>query len=101
SRRRHTRSKRDWSSDVCSSDLNDYDPSSRAFVKSIMSKLFELALNYLRLTQCASMRMKNYSNYLKKTQHQKNAFMLWHILTILVKLRNKLEKPFKHFMMQA
>src|SRR5207249_9106227 len=23
SRRRHTRSKRDWSSDVCSSDLND------------------------------------------------------------------------------
>src|SRR5699024_10603002 len=24
SRRRHTRSKRDWSSDVCSSDLNDY-----------------------------------------------------------------------------
>src|SRR5699024_11332435 len=23
--RRHTRSKRDWSSDVCSSDLNDYD----------------------------------------------------------------------------
>src|SRR5699024_11312846 len=24
SRRRHTRSKRDWSSDVCSSDLNKY-----------------------------------------------------------------------------
>src|SRR5699024_619634 len=26
SRRRHTRSKRDWSSDVCSSDLNRYAP---------------------------------------------------------------------------
>src|SRR5699024_2183639 len=26
SRRRHTRSKRDWSSDVCSSDLTDLDP---------------------------------------------------------------------------
>src|SRR5699024_11529741 len=26
SRRRHTRSKRDWSSDVCSSDLLDGDP---------------------------------------------------------------------------
>src|SRR5699024_11343659 len=25
SRRRHTRSKRDWSSDVCSSDLQSYD----------------------------------------------------------------------------
>src|SRR5699024_11494978 len=25
SRRRHTRSKRDWSSDVCSSDLNELD----------------------------------------------------------------------------
>src|SRR5699024_11391348 len=25
SRRRHTRSKRDWSSDVCSSDLNIYE----------------------------------------------------------------------------
>src|SRR5699024_11963649 len=25
SRRRHTRSKRDWSSDVCSSDLNDIE----------------------------------------------------------------------------
>src|SRR5699024_11760987 len=27
SRRRHTRSKRDWSSDVCSSDLNPYQRS--------------------------------------------------------------------------
>src|SRR5699024_7745400 len=29
-RRRHTRSKRDWSSDVCSSDLIEKDPSHRA-----------------------------------------------------------------------
>src|SRR5207249_5559675 len=30
SRRRHTRSKRDWSSDVCSSDLLTHCPSSRS-----------------------------------------------------------------------
>src|SRR5207249_7078189 len=30
SRRRHTRSKRDWSSDVCSSDLNDSMPKIQA-----------------------------------------------------------------------
>src|SRR5699024_11238965 len=38
SRRRHTRSKRDWSSDVCSSDLlsevvRDYDPELALFAK--------------------------------------------------------------------
>src|SRR5437868_7603178 len=32
SRRRHTRSKRDWSSDVCSSDLLEYRPSNRRVV---------------------------------------------------------------------
>src|SRR5207249_6468466 len=36
SRRRHTRSKRDWSSDVCSSDL---DPSGREAIRSVVSRL--------------------------------------------------------------
>src|SRR5207249_5518977 len=36
SRRRHTRSKRDWSSDVCSSDL----PKTRAFPKARLSEPF-------------------------------------------------------------
>src|SRR5699024_11752949 len=36
SRRRHTRSKRDWSSDVCSSDLEEYSP------KNWLSKLLEI-----------------------------------------------------------
>src|SRR5699024_11949811 len=31
SRRRHTRSKRDWSSDVCSSDLGAWNPLSEDF----------------------------------------------------------------------
>src|SRR5262245_62498142 len=31
SRRRHTRCLSDWSSDVCSSDLNDVDPVSQVF----------------------------------------------------------------------
>src|SRR5699024_11883537 len=36
SRRRHTRSKRDWSSDVCSSDLNSSVPSvAGSIVKSL------------------------------------------------------------------
>src|SRR5207249_6010325 len=33
SRRRHTRSKRDWSSDVCSSDLNHAEPSGIAHIR--------------------------------------------------------------------
>src|SRR2546422_4202926 len=37
SRRRHTRCSRDWSSDVCSSDLN------KARVDSIMQNLFALS----------------------------------------------------------
>src|SRR5699024_11288289 len=37
SRRRHTRSKRDWSSDVCSSDLRECD---FPFVLSLKSFLF-------------------------------------------------------------
>src|SRR5207249_9303159 len=31
-RRRHTRSKRDWSSDVCSSDLSPPNPTSRGLI---------------------------------------------------------------------
>src|SRR5699024_12000467 len=34
SRRRHTRSKRDWSSDVCSSDLTVYTTADRSATKS-------------------------------------------------------------------
>src|SRR5699024_11931598 len=39
SRRRHTRSKRDWSSDVCSSDLGDSGPA--ALVKNM--RVFSIA----------------------------------------------------------
>src|SRR5437868_7806296 len=42
SRRRHTRSKRDWSSDVCSSDLNHR-------IKKYRAAVGELALPGLRL----------------------------------------------------
>ena len=37
SRRRHTRCSRDWSSDVCSSDLNIFTSFSKALVKLLMS----------------------------------------------------------------
>src|SRR5699024_11977084 len=43
SRRRHTRSKRDWSSDVCSSDLND---ETREYVKESSSKVMDSATFY-------------------------------------------------------
>src|SRR5699024_12168039 len=42
SRRRHTRSKRDWSSDVCSSDLAKIDPKAIIGVKSQYSDQFWL-----------------------------------------------------------
>src|SRR5699024_12146282 len=43
SRRRHTRSKRDWSSDVCSSDLSPLEGVSRRFIqrKSVLLPLPE------------------------------------------------------------
>src|SRR5699024_12573622 len=40
SRRRHTRSKRDWSSDVCSSDLRDLILFQYGFVKSYKLLLY-------------------------------------------------------------
>src|SRR5699024_12577309 len=40
SRRRHTRSKRDWSSDVCSSDL--HDPYPHTFVFLLVDNFLEI-----------------------------------------------------------
>src|SRR5699024_11466693 len=55
SRRRHTRSKRDWSSDVCSSDLssNMYPPLVLSIVMFflIMQKVFMLNLLVLQLLE--------------------------------------------------
>src|SRR5699024_12118605 len=45
SRRRHTRSKRDWSSDVCSSDLNPTYPFSNIAVNlEVVNKIVTLAI---------------------------------------------------------
>src|SRR5699024_11747433 len=50
--RRHTSSKRDWSSDVCSSDLIEYDPSRTARIALLHyadgAKRYILAPNKLR-----------------------------------------------------
>src|SRR5699024_11810236 len=40
SRRRHTRSKRDWSSDVCSSDLHSYQEHPRHLLIHLFSSYF-------------------------------------------------------------
>src|SRR5699024_11528208 len=47
SRRRHTRSKRDWSSDVCSSDLritDDIDQIDRAYVLTTKNNAYVAAM---------------------------------------------------------
>src|SRR5438067_8885217 len=41
SRRRHTISKRDWSSDVCSSDLGDDDEARRGGVRHLVEQVAE------------------------------------------------------------
>src|SRR5699024_6406305 len=51
SRRRHTRSKRDWSSDVCSSDLIEFRN------KSVRKELFKWGLWYLETTQIDGFRL--------------------------------------------
>src|SRR5207249_7575059 len=47
SRRRHTRSKRDWSSDVCSSDLIEHDWLDREFI-DIFTVGFDEIASYCR-----------------------------------------------------
>src|SRR5699024_3337964 len=58
-RRRHTRSKRDWSSDVCSSDLEkDYRLNKEA-VYMMFGKFTERAQNVLKLSQKEALRLKH------------------------------------------
>src|SRR5699024_12526841 len=45
SRRRHTRSKRDWSSDVCSSDLQSVDDEYPAFRANILNVIRKLTIS--------------------------------------------------------
>src|SRR5699024_11901518 len=61
SRRRHTRSKRDWSSDVCSSDLSGFIKSQGIFLvsyfpssSSILIRYFSIMLSFERPRQAAS-----------------------------------------------
>src|SRR6201988_5490963 len=42
SRRRHTRSDRDWSSDVCSSDLRYFNPEALKYLNRLSDHLFVL-----------------------------------------------------------
>src|SRR5699024_11859453 len=49
SRRRHTRSKRDWSSDVCSSDLSCF---LLKFTEQLDSLLFSTVQSHLRFVDC-------------------------------------------------
>src|SRR5699024_11889846 len=47
SRRRHTRSKRDWSSDVCSSDLNEFK-----YILKVYKGCHIDVINYLLIYFC-------------------------------------------------
>src|SRR5207249_9581944 len=55
SRRRHTRSKRDWSSDVCSSDLGPLEPVVAPAGFGSSDEARELASNWRRLTRAATL----------------------------------------------
>src|SRR5690606_40222237 len=55
SRRRHTRFSRDWSSDVCSSDLNQYDIQ---FLKAMCDLCFEWKLGKICITPWKSFIIK-------------------------------------------
>src|SRR5437868_12633827 len=77
SRRRHTRSKRDWSSDVCSSDLNDGDSVYRLFYDTVKggdyrsreANVYRLAqLSVDIIDQCVAQGVpfaREYSGYLE------------------------------------
>src|SRR5699024_11935945 len=59
SRRRHTRSKRDWSSDVCSSDLF-----CDALVRrQLVHEVEEYALHYGAQTACAGVELDGFLRY--------------------------------------
>src|SRR5699024_11941217 len=55
SRRRHTRSKRDWSSDVCSSDLSPYEE----LQKGALVILHKVS----RVHNCFFLKFKNVPNF--------------------------------------
>src|SRR5699024_12079775 len=57
SRRRHTRSKRDWSSDVCSSDLNDVNKRWEDLVKA--ARIFNADQGVTPLYQQTTSYMQN------------------------------------------
>src|SRR5699024_11998501 len=57
-RRRHTRSKRDWSSDVCSSDLHTGEERRGAKDSEVQERLLQRALT-LRETKAKDQRGRN------------------------------------------
>src|SRR5699024_11421959 len=66
SRRRHTRSKRDWSSDVCSSDLSTYSNAERT-IEIMEDNNFESAMivtsdYHLKRTKLAFERLNDNEN---------------------------------------
>src|SRR5699024_11213173 len=75
SRRRHTRSKRDWSSDVCSSDLSCFDLQSSYCHTPLFFKLPNTGISNFKFS-------RNYLPFRQKFQHQPaNTVHLHQILT--------------------
>src|SRR5215475_9583055 len=70
---RHTRFSRDWSSDVCSSDLLSYDVfdfgKRRAVVREREAKLAQAQENLARLKEAVSVQIERSYNKVERTKH--------------------------------
>src|SRR5207247_4143654 len=88
SRRRHTRSTRDWSSDVCSSDLRDANPT----LKWEQTAQFNVALDYgflnNRVSGSVEYYVKNTSDLLLQVSNAQPAFAEQRLANV-GKVRNK------------
>src|SRR5699024_11916271 len=86
SRRRHTRSKRDWSSDVCSSDLSlilSFNPVTFVFIFSnVLIVSFWLSLNILLLS--SSLVTNNLKSLCRLTCLLSTSFILWCIFPLFL-----------------
>src|SRR5699024_12587959 len=81
SRRRHTRSKRDWSSDVCSSDLNTFSQKEVVFTSLIFKKLLRKLMKLTILSETYQlMEVLFYSSELKN--ERKNQFGMKHFVQV-------------------
>src|SRR5699024_12194611 len=71
---RHTRSKRDWSSDVCSSDLLHLIP------RLILAKVLDVDKNYIYLNGNEEVPIDRYNKFMKIIEERARAYPFQYLL---------------------